>query len=673
MKNWIKKILRKVKRLIRKSLKKVYTLIFCDPYHRIKNRYQKRKKTQILHHVYDARELFYQENDITGFNRYDMIVRLLAIENYYGKNDFGWDLYRKQQSTRKAEDWQNAEPRFRALIKSYKENGYDESSEIRIGADLRLWDGSHRMALAMYHKHYSISCQVMPSSRPIYYGINWYHENGFTLEEIGKIHNRYLRLKEDIRVPFICTLWAPVSPYYDDITDRLKRICDVESYKDYTFDEFTYAQMARKIYAVDDIEQWKIEKKIEYMHQNVLDGKWKMRVVKLRLDSPRFRRKDSTQNTLSQECENIKRIIRNCYKDRLPNYFHDIICHIGDNFYQNEFIDKLFQYHELDIEAVLKNIKPFQYVLTKTDVPYMPSDFPKNYPLGKDMDLVCIKSDFSGVCNAIINSLQDMQLPYTIREVGKSEYHKLIRVELEEYLIYQFDITSELLVPNADFIPQMLKRRIQEQNYYKPFLKDELIIRLYEAVYNKQKRHHIEFLQNHLTELDSNCEKFLNAEVSEVLKMFREPANASQCVRGGRIRHKLDLAIIELKIDMWQNAIPLNEICVVGSSILAIYGMRENHDVDFVMASKYRERFASSGVVPFSEYVEMVSQNWARSKNRNTINDDELIQNPEYHFTYQGVKFAMLPLLLERKEWQGREKDLQDIKLINQYMQSSKS
>ena len=142
---------------------------------------------------------------------------------------------------------------------------------------------------------------------------------------------------------------------------------------------------------------------------------------------------------------------------------------------------------------------------------------------------------------------------------------------------------------------------------------------------------------------------------------------------GGRIRHKLDLAIIELKIDMWQNAIPLNEICVVGSSILAIYGMRENHDVDFVMASKYRERFASSGVVPFSEYVEMVSQNWARSKNRNTINDDKLIQNPEYHFTYQGVKFAMLPLLLERKEWQGREKDLQDIKLINQYMQSSKS
>lgn len=123
---------------------------------------------------------------------------------------------------------------------------------------------------------------------------------------------------------------------------------------------------------------------------------------------------------------------------------------------------------------------------------------------------------------------------------------------------------------------------------------------------------------------------------------------------------------------MLQNAIPLDEICVVGSSILTTYGIRENHDVDFVMTSTLRERFHSKGVVPFSEYVEMVSENWARSKNRKTITDDELIQNPRYHFVCQGIKFATLPLLLERKEWQGREKDIQDVKLIKEYMQSCK-
>lgn len=529
--NLIKDILNKSKRLLKKGLKKIYTLIFCDPYHRIKNK-RKNQENQILHHVYDARELFFQENDVTGFNRYDMIVRLLAIENYYGKNDFGWDLYRKQQNTRKGEDWQNAESRFRALIKSYEKNGYDESSEICIGADLRLWDGSHRMALAMYHKHYNISCQVMPTSRSIYYGINWYLENNFSLDEIAKIQTRYEQLKNEIQVPFICTLWAPVASFYDAIIERLKLVCEVDSYRDYTFDAFNYAQMARKIYAVDDIEKWKIEKKIEYMRQNVTDDKWKIRVVKLNLPQPRFRRKDSTQNTLSMECENIKRIIRNCYKDKVLNYFHDIICHIGDNFYQNEFIDKLMLYQSLDVEEIIKAISSYEYVLAKTDVPYMLSDFPKNYPLGKDLDIICSKKDFNGVCNDIVNSLQTMQFAYSIKEVLKSEYHKLIRVELGGHLIYQFDIISELLMSRGDFVPQMLKRRIQEKNYYKPILKDELIIRIYEVVLNKQKRHHIEFLQKHLIEFDDNCEKFLNTEALEVLKMLRDDANVKP-VRGG--------------------------------------------------------------------------------------------------------------------------------------------
>lgn len=528
----IKKIFKKSKRLLKKVLKKIYTLIFCDPYHRLKNKWRN-QENQILHHVYDARELFFQENDISGFNRYDMIVRLLAIENYYGKNNFGWDLYRKQQNTRKAKEWEGAESRFRALIKSYEDNGYDENSRIQVGSDLRLWDGSHRMALAMYHKYYPISCQVMPTSRPIYYGINWYLENDFSLAEIAKMQERYELLKNEIQAPFVCTLWAPVAPFYDEIIERLKFVCDVESYKDYSFDAFSYAQMARKIYAVDDIEKWKIEKKIEYMQQNVMDDKWVIRVVKLNLNQPRFRRKDSTQNTLSMTCEEIKRIIRNCYKDKLPNYFHDIICHTGDNFYQNEFIDKLLQYQSLNVTKIIDAISSYEYVLTKTDVPYMPSDFPKNYPLGKDMDIVCSRSDFSGICNQIIAAFNKMQLPYSIIEVDKSTYHKLVRVELEGQLIYQFDVTSELEHVNADFIPNLLKRRIPEKTYYKPILEDELIIRLYEVLDNKQKRHHIEFLQNHLKELEEgNIDKYLNPAAKEVLGLLKETANG-KIVQGG--------------------------------------------------------------------------------------------------------------------------------------------
>lgn len=475
-------------RKFKRILKRVYELLFCDPYHRIKNRHN---KPSIQHHTYDVRELFYQENDAEGFNRFDIIVRLLAIENYYGENDFGWDLYRKQQNIRKGSvDYENAESRFLALIKSYEEKGYDKTSNIQIGSDLRIWDGSHRIALAMYHKQYQIFCEVMPSIWPIYYGIKWYIENDFSLAEIAKIQKRYVKLKEDIQVPFVCTLWAPVAPFYDEIVDRLKLIYKVVSYTDYSFDEYNYAQMARKIYAVDDIEKWKIEKKIEYMRQNVLNDQWRIRVVKLQIDRPRFRRKDSNQNTLSQECEDIKRIIRNCYKDKLPNYYHDIICHIGDNFYQNVFIDKLFQYYQNEIS---KNV-------VKT--------------------------------------------------------------------------------ANIDFL----------------------------------------------------------------------------------------YSIIEFKIDLLLNNIPLDDVCVVGSSILAAYEIRKNNDVDFVMSSSCRKRFLSKGVVPFSKNVEMVSENWARSKDKDFITDDELITNPRYHFVYMGIRFANLDILLERKMWQGREKDIEDVELIMSYI-----
>lgn len=116
--------------------------------------------------------------------------------------------------------------------------------------------------------------------------------------------------------------------------------------------------------------------------------------------------------------------------------------------------------------------------------------------------------------------------------------------------------------------------------------------------------------------------------------------------------------------------VPLDSICVVGSSVLTAYGIRKNHDVDFVMTSNYRKSFNSLGVVPFSENVEMVSANWARSKQRKPIADDELIRNPQYHFVYEGIKFAILPLLLERKEWQSREKDLVDVESIKLFMQS---
>ena len=72
-------------------------------------------------------ELFLQQFDQAhSFNRYDTIVRLLAIENYYGLNNCGWNLYCKMQDSRKFKGYSiESKENFIKLIKSWEENGYD--------------------------------------------------------------------------------------------------------------------------------------------------------------------------------------------------------------------------------------------------------------------------------------------------------------------------------------------------------------------------------------------------------------------------------------------------------------------------------------------------------------------------------------------------------------------
>lgn len=500
-------------RKLRRLLKKVYHHLFPS----------ETPKPEVVYHTYDARELFFQENRPEGFNRYDMIVRLLAVENWHGQNDFGFDLYWKMQQSRKVGDYQNAVVRFKELIQSYEKNGYDPKSEIVLDRNLHLIDGSHRMALALYYKHWNISCAVMPFDRKVNYGIKTFVEYGFTRQEIDIIRSRYEALKSEIQMPFVCTLWSSAAPYFDEIMERLSLVCEIIDVHDFAFNEFNYAQMVRKIYSVDDIEKWKIEKKLEHMHPDGQSGVWPMRVVRLGMDKPRFRRKDSTQNTLSMEGEDLKRMVRNGFKDKVDDYFHDTIIHIGDNYRQNDFIGHLFEYQRLRVDKVLSSLSSFQYVLIKTDVPYMPSDFPATFPIGKDIDIICMKKDYDAVVATVSGTLDAMGLPYDVRKVEKSRYALQLRVECEDQLVFLFDVMAAYEWTGDDFVQLMIEGRIPEETYYIPEISFELLIRLHEILKNPNKQYHIDFVKEHGRQMDSSiAEKYLTLESKKVLEKIME-------------------------------------------------------------------------------------------------------------------------------------------------------
>lgn len=124
--------------------------------------------------------------------RYDIVVRYLAIENYYGKNDYGFDLYRKMQRFRtlKKEFEDLYEMKFRNLIKLFDQYGYDTESYIKVFDDLNLSDGSHRVALGLYHRLKNISVQILPYKKIINFGLEWFIKNGFSDKEINIIRNK---------------------------------------------------------------------------------------------------------------------------------------------------------------------------------------------------------------------------------------------------------------------------------------------------------------------------------------------------------------------------------------------------------------------------------------------------------------------------------------------------
>lgn len=98
-----------------------------------------------------------------NMNISDVIIRYIAIENYYGKENNGFEHYSVMQSTRVRNNpmipsyRDDNGKRFKELIKSVEENGYMNEYPISLNIDGMLFEGAHRLALALYHNLDEIS------------------------------------------------------------------------------------------------------------------------------------------------------------------------------------------------------------------------------------------------------------------------------------------------------------------------------------------------------------------------------------------------------------------------------------------------------------------------------------------------------------------------------------
>lgn len=103
---------------------------------------------------FTIKDLLSPSFDGNYFMRLDVVINYLAIENYYGKNDYGWKMHDKWEKTSRINDPIESKSRFIELIKSFETDGdMTKIHPVKIGTmdgSLRVRDGAHRLACCIY-------------------------------------------------------------------------------------------------------------------------------------------------------------------------------------------------------------------------------------------------------------------------------------------------------------------------------------------------------------------------------------------------------------------------------------------------------------------------------------------------------------------------------------------
>jgi SAM-dependent methyltransferase len=152
--------------------------------------------------------LFILQYEEEHLDRYDIIVRLLAIENLQGLNDFGISLYNKMQVSReqylheqgikiKPEDlFAYKKNTLKELIRNFEANGFDKKKPLVVNSNYKLIDGSHRLACALFFNSKSIAIKNTHKTK-VPYGLNWFG-NFFTEDELEIISKKEDEVFEQI-------------------------------------------------------------------------------------------------------------------------------------------------------------------------------------------------------------------------------------------------------------------------------------------------------------------------------------------------------------------------------------------------------------------------------------------------------------------------------------------
>lgn len=125
---------------------------------------------------------------------------------------------------------------------------------------------------------------------------------------------------------------------------------------------------------------------------------------------------------------------------------------------------------------------------------------------------------------------------------------------------------------------------------------------------------------------------------------------------------RFDEMVEELKKTSLRHKVNLEDICGAGSTPFDIYALRKSSDLDFLYC----------GDKNFDIQTETLSNHDSELKYY-PYPKKEIVENPAYHFYYQGMKFISMDVLyLMKKNRNEKPKDINDCKMIECFRKNKK-
>jgi len=120
---------------------------------------------------------------------------------------------------------------------------------------------------------------------------------------------------------------------------------------------------------------------------------------------------------------------------------------------------------------------------------------------------------------------------------------------------------------------------------------------------------------------------------------------------------QFDEMVEDLKATAEKNQIDIEDICAAGSTPFGVFGLRKSNDLDFLYC----------GHTPFDIQTETLS-NHDSELSYYPYSKSIIIQNPQHHFYYHGLKFITLDICYDMKNKRHEvPKDIKDCKMIRKF------